>query len=211
MPNQNEQSHIQSLQQKTEHDSVDAVRQVYDDWATKYDDDLREMEYVAPQEATVILTQLLPTKNSLILDGGCGTGLIGQLLQQEGFTHLHGCDYSPEMLAEAEKTRLYHWLGVVDMTQTFPLENATYDASLCVGVLGPRLPSHPMIPELIRVVKPKGLMLAVIREQWYADRLRPTIEQVIVDGQATMVHEEIRPYFEKGNINGRYIALQKQA
>ena len=209
MSNNNEQNYIQSLQQKTENDNVDAVRQVYDDWAGSYDSDLRDLGYVAPREATAVLTEILPNRNSLILDGGCGTGLVGYYLQQQGYTQLHGCDYSTEMLAGAEKTGYYDWLGVVDMTQPFPLENARYDAALCVGVLGPRLPAEPMVPELVRVVKPGGLVLLVIREEWYVDRLQTAIQQVMSDNLAMVEREKIRPYIVEGDVNGRYLTLRK--
>ena len=210
MRDENKSNHIQVLQQKTENDNVDAVRQVYDEWAGSYDSDLRELGYVAPREATAVLADILPNQNSLILDGGCGTGLVGHYLQQQGFSQLHGCDYSTEMLQEAEKTDYYHWLGVVDMTQPFPIESNLYDVSLCVGVLGPRLPAEPMLPELVRVVKPGGLVLVVIREQWYVERLQTAVNQLLEAGRVTVVREEIRPYFEKGGIDGRYLTLRKQ-
>ena len=101
-----------------------------------------------------VLANISLDRNSLILDGGCGTGLVGHYMQQRGYKRLHGCDYSTEMLKGAEQTGYYEWLGVVDMTQPFPLENNLYDVSLCVGVLGPRLSAVPMVPELVRVVKP---------------------------------------------------------
>ena len=210
MSSKNNQSHIQALQQKTEDDSVEAVRHVYDEWAGSYDSDLRDLGYVAPREATAVLTGISLDPNSLILDGGCGTGLVGHYLQQQGYKRLHGCDYSTKMLKGAERTGYYEWLGVVDMTQPFPLDSNLYDVSLCVGVLGPRLSAVPMVQELVRVVKPDGLMLVVIREQWYADRLQAAIAGLVNAGDVTVVREEIRPYFEKGGFNGRYLTLRKQ-
>ena len=97
------QKTIESLQRKFQDDSPEAVRQVYDDWAQTYDEDLDTLGYVAPQNAVALLADLLPDRESLILDAGCGTGLVGAYLQQAGYGRLHGSDYSPEMLAEAEK------------------------------------------------------------------------------------------------------------
>lgn len=210
MSNENKQSHIEALQKKIENDSVEAVRQVYDDWAGKYDSDLRELGYVAPREATAVLADMLAHRESLILDGGCGTGLVGHYLQQQGFKRLHGCDYSTEMLRGAGQTGYYQWLGVVDMTQLFPLESNSYDVSLCVGVLGPRLPAVPMIPELVRVVKPGGLLLTVIREEWYEARLGAAVAELVEAGDVEVVREEIRPYLVQGDVNGRYVFLRKQ-
>ena len=41
--------------------------------------------YVAPKEAVRKLKNILPDRNSLILDVGCGTGLFGRLLKNEGY------------------------------------------------------------------------------------------------------------------------------
>jgi len=201
---------IESLQRKFADDSPEALRRVYDEWAGTYDDDLATLGYEAPQNAVALLAELLPDRNSLILDAGCGTGLVGHYLQQMGYGRLHGSDYSLDMLTEAQKTGHYEWVGVVDMTQEFPLATDLYAAALNVGVLGPRLPAMPMIPELIRVVQPGGLLLTVIREQWYADRLQEVVAQWVAAGQVMVVQDVIRPYFVHGGVNGRYLTLRKQ-
>ena len=201
---------LQSLQRKLEEDSPEAVRQVYDSWAETYDDDLATLGYVAPQQAAALLAELRPNRDGFILDAGCGTGLVGHYLQQAGYTRLHGSDYSLDMLAEAQKTGHYEWVGIVDMTQPFPLMSDFYAAALCVGVLGPRLSALPMIPELMRVLQPGGLLLVVIREQWYEERLQMTVEQLVAEGRVTVVQDVIQPYFMSGAVNGRYIALGRQ-
>jgi predicted TPR repeat methyltransferase len=210
MSNKKLQRTIESLQRKFEDDSPEAVKQVYDDWAGTYDDDLATLGYAAPQNAVTVLADLLPNRDSLILDAGCGTGLVGHYLRQEGYGRLHGSDYSLDMLAEAQKTGHYEWVGVVDMTRPFPLTTDTYAAALCVGVLGPRLSAVPMIPELVRVMQPGGLLLVVIREQWYEDRLQAAVEQLVESKQVAIVQDVIRPYFVSGGVNGRYLALRKQ-
>jgi hypothetical protein len=137
--------------------------------------------------------------------------LVGHYLRQAGYGRLHGTDYSPDMLVEARKSGHYEWVGVVDNTQEFPLATDTYAAALNVGVLGPRLSAVPMIPELLRVVQPGGLLLTVIREQWYADRLQGAIEHLVKTGQATVVQDVSRPYFVSGEVSGRYLTLRKHS
>lgn len=61
----------------------------YGDWAEKYDHDLlQEMGYVAPMIATRLLQDHLAHKGARVLDAGCGTGIVGELLYQNGYGNI---------------------------------------------------------------------------------------------------------------------------
>ncbi|MEM7031349.1 MAG: class I SAM-dependent methyltransferase [Chloroflexota bacterium] len=200
---------IDSLQRKHKNDGPDAVRQVYDDWAKTYDDDLETMGYVAPSNSVKQLLEAQLDPTALILDARCGTGLVGHYLQQQMFTRLHGIDYSPEMLDEARESGNYAWLGIADLTKPVQLADNHYDAVLCVGVMGPRLGADPLVSELVRVAKPGGLILIVIREEWHAEVLEPAVAQLADQNLATVVQSVTLPYFVEKKIAGRYVTLQK--
>lgn len=63
----------------------------------------RDSEYVvkALRELTSIPT------NSKFIDFACGTGLVGEWLQREGFQHIVGIDASKEMLDSCKKKEIY--------------------------------------------------------------------------------------------------------
>ena len=48
----------------------------------------------------------LPTE-SKILDVGCGTGLIGKLISQQGYTNITGVDATEKFVNAAKETGLY--------------------------------------------------------------------------------------------------------
>lgn len=60
----------------------------YDKWAENYDRELvDDYRYVAPKKVADTLLRFAP-KDAKILDAGAGTGLVGQVLHQRGYTHL---------------------------------------------------------------------------------------------------------------------------
>jgi len=62
------------------------VKGLYKQWADTYDEDLDSYGYVAPKLGVAMLSDLLTNKDALIHDAGCGTGQVGALLSELGFT-----------------------------------------------------------------------------------------------------------------------------
>jgi len=72
----------------------------YQDWAdnNKYNKDMVDWNYTAPQEVVSILKKYALNKNFKILDAGCGTGLVGIELKKYGYSNIEGVDFSQNML-----------------------------------------------------------------------------------------------------------------
>ncbi len=90
-------------EKKTE--TADYARELFDLFAEGYEDVMNKIEYRLPQEIAERLNQ---PKGSII-DLGCGTGLIGQILKNQENT-LIGVDISPAMLEQAKKKGVYDTL-----------------------------------------------------------------------------------------------------
>ena len=114
---------------------TDELMGVYAAWADAYDSDLIDGHgYKAPEDAVAGFATLDLAKNARILDAGCGTGLVGLLLHEAGFTHIDGADLSAEMRAIAAKHDVYNRLFQLDMTDDFGIAPAdAYDAVISVG------------------------------------------------------------------------------
>jgi len=58
----------------------------YKDWTinNKYNKDMVDWNYTAPQETVSVLKKYVFNKNFRILDAGCGTGLVGIELKKYG-------------------------------------------------------------------------------------------------------------------------------
>jgi len=71
----------------------------YDAWADVYDHDLLDGEGYGTVIARVVDAMLhhVPAE-ARVLDLGCGSGLVGKALREQGYTRLEGLDLSPGML-----------------------------------------------------------------------------------------------------------------
>lgn len=94
------------------------VREVFDRFASHFEQSLSELDYRAPSIIEDVLKQILdkePLPLNRVLDGGCGTGLCGTFLRSYSRI-LHGVDLSSGMLNEARGKSLYDDLIEAELT-----------------------------------------------------------------------------------------------
>ena len=151
--------------------SSSQLKQIYDDWANNYDDNLKNWDYRAPAHAADMLHGKIQA-GSVLLDVGCGTGLSGAALRAAGFTGpIDGVDLSPASLKKAEQRDVYRTLAPVDL-QALPLAmpDNCYDAVLCVGVLTYVPESEGVLREFARILRPGGTVLVTQRDDLFQER-----------------------------------------
>ena len=85
----------------------DAVKDLYEDWAETYDDDVTENGYMTPARCAAALASHLADQDAPVFDFACGTGLSGAELAAEGFTQIDGVDLSEAMLQTARGKGVY--------------------------------------------------------------------------------------------------------
>ena len=108
---------------------------VYDAWARDYDQDL----WASGNPYTALMTGMagrhIADRNAKILDGGCGTGNMGELLSHIGYTNIIGIDASAGMLAAAEVKGCYSELHQMLLGAKIDLPAESFDAVTAAGVL----------------------------------------------------------------------------
>ncbi|MEZ6136664.1 MAG: methyltransferase domain-containing protein [Pirellulaceae bacterium] len=105
------------------------VVDVFDAFAETFEPMLRKLEYRGPTAVAEILSYYLPDaqpKSLRVLDAGCGTGLIGPVLQEYA-RELTGVDLSPAMLAMAEQKHIYDSLICKDLEDYLQGQLETFD------------------------------------------------------------------------------------
>lgn len=153
------------------------LKAYYEEWADKYDDDVRSEQYSGPAYIADLLKRLPINDDTMvdpenpeisILDAGCGTGLVGKELADRGYRRIDGFDISPEMTDKAQKTGAYRSLrGNVDLTQRMhDYPDDQYDVTVSCGVftLG-HVPPQSLL-ELVRVTKKNGLIVLSTRNSY---------------------------------------------
>ncbi|RUV63780.1 class I SAM-dependent methyltransferase [Mesorhizobium sp. M5C.F.Ca.IN.020.29.1.1] len=146
----------------------------YRGWASAYELDVSRDEYCGPMivaELTgAVQTAYLAKERALIsiLDAGCGTGLLGVQMERLGFRLIEGLDLCEEMAERARQTRVYrHVRGGVDLNGPLAqYPSASYDITVCCGVLTLGHVRPEALRELARVTRPKGFIVASTRKSY---------------------------------------------
>ena len=156
----------------------DTIKDFYANWAQMYDKDTSSWQYCGCDSVYHLLTTLpnseylrvdLLDKGIHIMDVGCGTGLMGKLLNQQGYRHIDGCDLSLEMTLQADKLNIYNSLSAdIDINQAInPDWKDVYDCSISVGVFTPGHVDPQALNQIIDMTKPGGLVIVSTRLAYY--------------------------------------------
>ena len=144
------------------------LKQHYKLWADKYDDDLINWGYAYPSQLKTIMTRNIKVKkSSKILDAGCGTGLVAEVLNDMNFKNIVGLDYSIDMLKIAKNKNIYKRLIKESLNKKTSLRGNQFDVVLCTGVLTSGHVGAEAINELVRVTKNNGYLILSIAESIY--------------------------------------------
>ena len=100
-------------------------------------------------------------KDIKILDAGAGTGIIGEMLVQQGYSNIDALDISEEMLNLAKKKNIYkrYICAALSDVPIDDIQTGEYDVTLCAGtiVYGQAKPSA--LDECVRHVRPGKVLL----------------------------------------------------
>jgi len=142
----------------------------YQDWTdnNKYNKDMVDWNYTAPQETVSILKKYALNKNSKILDAGCGTGLVGIELKKYGYLNIEGVDFSQSML-DLVPQNTYKEIEKIDLNKPLKFKNNIYDVVMCVGTFTYGHVKPHALDEIIRITKNKGLICFTINEGIYEE------------------------------------------
>ena len=142
----------------------------YQDWTkkSKYNQDMIDWNYTAPQETVSVLKKYVFNKNCKILDAGCGTGLVGIELKKNGYSNIEGIDFSQDMLNLVPQ-KVYKKIEKVDLNKPLKFETNMYDVVMCIGTFTYGHVKPQALDELIRITKNKGLICFTINEGIYEE------------------------------------------
>ena len=142
----------------------------YQEWTdnNKYNKDIVDWNYTAPQETVSVLKKYVLNKNFKILDAGCGTGLVGIELKKYGYSNIDGVDFSQNMLNIVPQG-IYKKIEKINLNKILKFKDNTYDVVMCVGTFTYGHVKHQALDELIRITKNKGLICFTINEGIYEE------------------------------------------
>ncbi|WP_455931281.1 class I SAM-dependent methyltransferase [Priestia aryabhattai] len=115
-------------------------------------------EFTTPFQPELFLTDV--NCNATILDYGCGYGRTLFELRSHGYNHLHGVDFSVEMIKRAKSYDLEIDFQVIKSGK-LPFPNDSFDAVLLFAVLTcvyKDEEQNAILNEIKRVLKPGGII-----------------------------------------------------
>ena len=150
--------------------TTDEVMDFYDEWGDKdkYNKDMIDWNYTGPMETVNTFKKYTESKDILIFDAGCGTGLVGKELKRFGYNKFHGADLSQTLLNTVPKN-LYKKLDKMDLNHTIKVQDNVYDAVMCVGTFTYAHVKPKALDEFVRITKNKGLICFTINEGIYEE------------------------------------------
>ena len=91
-----------------------------------------------------------------MLDAGCGTGIMGEILIALGYSDVAGLDASPGMLAHAGAKGIYRDLRPGLLGQPLDYADDAFAAAVAAGVFTQGHAPLDGLDELIRITRPGG-------------------------------------------------------
>ena len=165
------------------------LENIYKSWANKYEDDVINLAgYVGHLITSDLLLSYLRNNQAKILDAGCGTGLVGEILIKNSFQNLVGVDFSQEMLNIAKQKNVYQSLDLVDLTKKLDYEDNVFDAVICAGTFTCGHVGPEALREMVRITKQGGYICFTVRKQeWEASPYM----QIINDLESSQVWQKL--------------------
>ncbi len=160
----------------------------YDAWAKEYEQDVASYGYRFPGIMTGLVSRYLADQSVPILDAGCGTGILGELLSVLGYEGITGIDLSQGMLDVAERKGVYRGLRQMELGKPLDFPDDSFGTFTAMGVLGMYAPAKSL-DELVRVTRPGGYGIFTMNQDAYLNKgfkeKHETLEQ---EGKWRFVH-----------------------
>ena len=162
----------------------ETLDRAYNEWAGEYDQQLWGSGNPNIAISLGMTGRHVSDFNAAILDAGCGTGIMGQVLHQMGYQNIEGLDPSSGMLAMARKKAVDTKLHQLFLATEVELPPASYDAVVAAGVLTHGHAPPESLDGILGLTRPGGIIVFTLseiayREHGYADK----ISQLEANGQ----------------------------
>lgn len=158
----------------------------YDEIALNYEGIYKRVGYPDPEKCQQMVSKFMSphdTKEDInIIDFGCGSGLVGEALRQDGFKNITGIDISQKMLDLAKSKSIYSNLEKFELCQddhigTFSMHlRNKFDFMTAAGLINNNYMDEKLFEQMLLSTKQCGYLVFTARfsylgDFWYVDKL----------------------------------------
>lgn len=185
------------------------INSLYTAWATTYDAELSQMEYLSPKRCASALAKFVSFETP-ILDFGCGTGLSGQALKRVGFNNIYGTEINSNMRKIAEQKGIYTDIFDTDIKNPFP-EKARFYAICAVGVISSGAGPPALLKQSLKYIEKEGFICFSYNDHTLATAsYMNAINALKRSGEVNEVFCEYGDHLKSENIGSVVYVLQKR-
>ncbi len=185
-------------------------RDIYTQWSDTYDSEVSENGYATPQRIAKALAMTLTDTTVPILDYGCGTGLSGLALTQEGFSTIDGIDITQSMLDKAQSLGLYRSLTLFDPENGPPISHAQYQVIVAVGVISTGAAPPEVLDTIVDMLPVGGYVAMSLNDHALAEPQYPNkIASHIQGGTLEMIVEDYGDHLPGLGLKSKIYVMKK--
>lgn len=165
-----EELHMKSMDQNTD------KKEIYNEWANNYDEYVKSLDYKGPKELVSRIFSNIEkiSDNFLILDFGCGTGLVGEEIKLTKINCvIDGIDISDKMIEIAKSKNIYDKIYNINLHNEDFSDDKKYDIIVSSGVFLEGHANFDVIDKLCPLLKKDGMIVVTIRDS-YKDKNKET-------------------------------------
>ena len=190
--------------------TADETRDLYDNWASSYDDEVGANGYATPGRCAAALASLTKNPGAPVLDFGCGTGLSGLALRQAGFTTIDGMDLSADMLTEAREKNIYRSLLQIEADASIPIEPGAYASIAAIGVIGAGAAPIAVMDVLLSTLSPAGMLVFSFNDHALANPVhQDKVDEVTGAGIARLLFQQYGNHLPGQGLRSNVYVLEK--
>jgi SAM-dependent methyltransferase len=131
-------------------------------WQSWRESDNPYRQYKSRRDRQLVLESLQPHDGERVLEVGCGYGWISEALWGAARIEWFGVDRSPLMIRHLQANARIEAPALVGDACRLPFRDGAFDKVLCTGVLMHIAEDEAALAELVRVLRPGGLLMCSI-------------------------------------------------
>jgi SAM-dependent methyltransferase len=180
--------------------SQDNIKDHYDELCSNYEDIYLRAGFHDPKKCAELVSKHFelvskPKEEIEVLDMGCGTGLVGKYLYEDGFKQIVGLDASKGMLDEADATKPGVHKELIELflgsPSTYPdTLKDRFDFVTASGILADNHLDNSVFEEMLLTLKKGGVACFATRTEYLTKYgYGPYMKKLVDEGKWKVIDE----------------------